>query len=124
MKTCNLEVSKKLVEAGIEIKTYFVKINIDQPESHQRTLPSAMYNGLQSPTACELGELLPSVVVGEVAHYTLEMVADADDWYVRYVSANDGETLLQFSVGPMADAMGLMLIWLKENGHLDGKGGD
>ena len=77
---------------------------------------------IPAPTACELGELLPSVINGG----KLQITKENDMWDVDYMVSVDYEesySSLNFWLGPMentmADAMGLMLIWLKENGRLN-----
>lgn len=128
MKTASEEVSRKLERAGVnrlhtDKSWYYVNDRyIPLSETEANSLMEFHYVktlDVGAPTACELGELLPSVVNGG----RLQIARGENYWDVDYIdgweSSSIGEWFGAYS-DTLADAMGLMLIWLKENGHLDG----
>jgi len=120
MKTASLEVSRKLVEAGIAIDTEFSWNSC--PAGIVVGMTSARWNEIPAPTACELGEVLP-----EICQYwtstTYEPVEKVTRWVVFFIYRDPSNKLRSLnhreSADTEADSRGLMLIWLKENGHLN-----
>jgi hypothetical protein len=109
MKTTSQEISKRLVEAGMEVNGDFGWFDFGEGVELfpvEGIVERYRQGSIPAPTACELGELLPL--------YT-EVRKLQDGWVIECL---DGDGYIN-GVDTMADAMGLMLIWLKENGHLD-----
>ena len=130
MKTASLEVSRKLVEAGVAIDSFWGWEYLDDDKDGKSVYEligffDAMGSVIPAPTACELGELLPF----ELGEGCVAIEKDfAGRYSIDYIVHNEYEpsdsalprTFPFFNHDTMADAMGLMLIWLKENGFLDG----
>jgi hypothetical protein len=127
MKTTSQEISKRLVEAGIEVDTYFSysrRIDLEGYDFYlawtDDVTPDDRWEIIPAPTADELGELLPYGIGTFELKFGKDMYVP---YYAEYSDVINGSTeyLNRFDADTMADAMALMLLWLKENGHLDSK---
>ena len=133
MKVASLEVSKKLValDSALVGETHFIHARQVSWDGYTKEEYAVMprdsatvgiWESFPAPTACELGELLP-----EICQYwtstTYEPVEKVIRWVVHFTyrdPANNLRTLNhRESADTEADSRGLMLVWLKENGHLE-----
>ena len=124
MKTASKTNSKRLLKSGVVMNdTAFIwaKLQIGW-RIVSKSVPfdslcdeDEMY---PAPTADELGELLPEWLDLGGLCYDLGVGPNDGGWFCSYSRCEI--SFCQHTVADtMADAMGLMLIFLKENGHLE-----
>ena len=117
IETTSLELSKKLVEAGVTGSHHFnwfersdgagllspLKCDFCEFLNHKMVAPAF--------TACELGKRLPedTAIIKTQEGWVVESAKSAFDFFGEHVV--------------LAEAMGLMLLWLYENGHVSAEAG-
>ena len=117
MKTASLEVSRKVdrILSGAGVETEFSWMKMPTETLLFRTDIADRYiDSIPAPTACELGELLPDRVEMMGCGHYVKFSKIEHEYGVTYGCSN-----ICFWADTLADAMGLMLVWLKENGHLE-----
>jgi len=118
MKVASLEVSKKLValDSALVGETHFIHARQVSWDGYTKEEYAVMprdsatvgiWESFPAPTACELGELLPWGV-------DITFRKGTKFWHVESIQFDR----YQYA-DTLADAMGLMLVWLKENGHME-----
>ncbi len=118
---CSLEMSKKLVEKGIKLETYFVwyKKFMDKDNWALGSRDEgAGFEIIPAPLAEEIE--LPGMVDNEVRKYHIEIEYRAGGWIVRYCGGTDDygfkDLLISFQGESLAEAKALMKIFIFENG--------
>jgi len=107
MKTASLEISKRLVEAGITLETMFSYPVIGLQEPALTDCIDPMYITCPAPTADELGELLPLYWFKHLPErYGVDCITN-----VLCLNAT-------IEMVGNADKIAEYLLWLKENGHV------
>jgi hypothetical protein len=120
-KVCSLELSRKLADAGVVVETEFVWVNPngDEWRVQRRSYANPLKETIPAPLACELDSFLPDEI--KIANAEYEIIIER--WKVKrlvnYTDPSTGACLHGLSADTMSDAMGLMALWLKENGHLE-----
>ena len=128
MKTASLEVSKKLEAVGVDVPTYARWYYSNGKASALSELEVETLNqwatvkrmNIPAPTACELGELLPAFI--DDHNLTIGKESFDGSYWISYEYrqiSGDRIVLKLFQADTEADSRGLMLCWLKENGHLE-----
>ena len=121
IETTSLELSKKLVEAGVTGSHHFnwfersdgagllspLKCDFCEFLNHKMVAPAF--------TACELDRILPNEIDDGTGNYFI--YRSGKFWGYR---DPDGRFLVELQgTKPLAEKMGDLLLWLYENGHME-----
>ena len=114
-QVCSLESSKLLAELGLEVASYFVRLNTDGAN----TIMSAKdgWRGAPAYTVAELGQMLPDWIKLS-SSYSFNCLNHYGEWITWYENEY-GDHLGNGQSMREADARALLLIWLIKNKLVD-----
>jgi hypothetical protein len=126
-QVCNLELSKRLKELGVEQESLFYwnvydkkcKQKVKHELTYKKRVPGLFCDckNYSAFTVAELGEMLPGYIVsGKISDYYLDISVEGQcrRWWYSYRNS-DHDVLNQENDLSEADCRAKMLIWLIEN---------
>ena len=128
----SLEVSKRLAELGVKRGSYFVhgETNLGLATTSRAVANEAVDAEIlkiiaPAYLASELGEMLPDSIQGDEVemHFGINKEDEFGIWYCSFNRCDNpslGKPII--NADTMPDAMGKMLVWLIENGHVSVEG--